>query len=65
MHFCLMDIDPLTSVLGAKQSATLQAAQLRVLKKEHEMQMALVEMIAQTVTPAPPPGQGARVDKTA
>lgn len=53
------------SIMEAKQSATLQSASIAVLKKQHEMEQALVNMIAEVAQAAPPPGQGTRVDKTA
>ncbi len=52
------------SVMAAKQSAILQTASIKVLKKQHEMQMALINMIAEVASSAPPPsGQGTIVDK--
>ena len=60
-----MDIDPVASVLAARTAGTQGAIALAVLKKTHEMEMQLVNMVDQQVRAAPPPGQGAKVDKIA
>jgi hypothetical protein len=61
-----MDIDPVASVLAARSAGTLNGVQLAVLKKNHEMEMQLVNMIDQQVRSAPAPaGQGTKVDKIA
>ena len=52
-------------ILAAKQSATQQTASIKVIKKQHEMQMALINMIDEVARSAPPPGQGMVVDKSA
>lgn len=61
----VMDIDPVASVLAARAAGTQHAISLAVLKKNHEMDMQLVNMLDQQVRAAPPPGQGTRVDKIA
>lgn len=53
------------SIMAVKQAATQQTAQMKILKKSHDMEMAMIDMIAQTAKSAPPPGQGTKVDKTA
>jgi hypothetical protein len=60
-----MDGDLATSLVTARTAATQQSIALAVLKKSHEMQMALVQMIDETARAAPPPGQGRIVDKVA
>ena len=60
-----MDIDPVASVLAARTAGTQGAIQLAVLKKNHEMEMQLVNMVDQQVRAAPPAGQGSKVDKVA
>jgi hypothetical protein len=60
-----MDIDPVASVLAARTASTQHTIQLAVLKKSHEMEMSLLQMIDQQVRAAPPPGQGTRVDRLA
>ncbi|MGN6489705.1 MAG: hypothetical protein ACTHLT_18050 [Devosia sp.] len=60
-----MDIDPVASVLAARTAATQNTIQLAVLKKSHEMELALLQMVDQQARAAPPPGQGTRVDKLA
>jgi hypothetical protein len=60
-----MDLDPIASVLAARTASTQNTIQLAVLKKSHEMEMSLVQMIDQQVRAAPPAGQGTRVDKIA
>ena len=53
------------NVVAVKQAATQQSASIAVMKKQHEMQMSLINMIEQVAQAAPPPGQGTMVDKTA
>ena len=38
---------------------------IAVMKKSHEMQMDLINMLSEVARSAPPSGQGTRVDKTA
>lgn len=49
----------------ARTAATQQSMQLAMVKKAHEMQMALAQMVAEVARSAPPPGQGTVVDKLA
>ena len=61
-----MDTDLSMSLIAARTAATQQSAALAIVKKSHEMDMALVQMVDQTARAAPPPpGQGRVVDKTA
>ncbi len=53
------------SVMAAKQTATLQSAQIKIMKKQNEMQMMLVNMLSEAASSAPlPAGQGTIVDKS-
>ena len=60
-----MDTDLASQLLTARASATQQSVQIAVIKKNHEMDMALLEMVDQVTRAAPPPGQGRRVDRLA
>ncbi len=60
-----MDSDLATSLITARTASTQQSIALAVVKKSHDMQMALVQMIDETARAAPPPGQGKVVDKLA
>lgn len=53
------------SIITAKQGATQQIMQFKILKKQHEMEMSLVNMIDEVARNAPPPGQGSKLDVTA
>ncbi len=60
-----MDTDLSTQLVAAQSSQTRFSAQVAIVKKNHEMEMALVEMVDQVARSAPPPGQGTKVDKLA
>ena len=60
-----MDTDLASMLVTARAAATQQAAMFKIIKKTHEMQMQLVEVVSETARPAPPPGQGRVVDKLA
>lgn len=60
-----MNTDLTTALLDARNTRTLQSATIAVIKKSSEMDKALVQMVDEAARPAPPPGQGLRVDKTA
>ncbi len=60
-----MDTDLSMALVAARTAATQQSAVIAIVKKNHEMQMALVQMIDETARAAPPPGQGKVVDKVA
>ena len=60
-----MDIDP-ASIIAMRAAQTQQLVQIAVVKKAHEMEMTLVNMLDQAVRSAPAPaGQGNVVDKRA
>lgn len=60
-----MDMDLTTQLLSARMAGTQQAISVAVLKKNHEMEMSLIQMVDQVARSAPPPGQGNKVDKVA
>jgi hypothetical protein len=60
--------DMAMSAMATKQAHTLHTAQIAMVKKQHEMDMSLINMLAQAVDNVPPPapdGMGTRVDKSA
>ncbi|MCB1517315.1 MAG: hypothetical protein KDJ19_06845 [Hyphomicrobiaceae bacterium] len=61
-----MDMNLVTNVLATRQAATQQVAQFKIIKKQHDMQMDLINMLAEVAKSAPvPSGQGTIVDKSA
>ena len=60
-----MDTDLVSQLLTMRNAATQGSVQQAMLKKQHEMDMSLVTMMADATKSAPPPGQGLVVDKTA
>jgi hypothetical protein len=55
-------------LLAMQQAGGRELAQIAVLRKQHEMDQAVVEMIEEVSSKAPPPappGTGLIVDKTA
>jgi hypothetical protein len=60
-----MDADLASMLVLARAAATQEAAVMKVIKKTHEMQMQLVEMVSEAARSAPPPGEGRVVDKLA
>jgi len=58
-----MDTDLTAQLLAARSTGTQLSFSLAVLKKNHEMDMALLQMVDATARAAPPPGQGLKVDK--
>ena len=60
-----MDMDLSMALVSARAAATQQSVAVAIVKKNHEMQMALVQMVDETARAAPPPGQGKVVDKVA
>ena len=60
-----MDTDLTSQLLAARSASTEHAIAIAVLKKSHEMEMSLVQMVDEVSRSAPPPGQGTRVDKLA
>ncbi len=60
-----MDTDLSSHLIAAQSSQTRFSAQVAIVKKNHEMEMALVQMVDEVARSAPPPGQGTKVDKLA
>jgi hypothetical protein len=60
-----MDTDLSTQMVALQGARTQFSAQIAIVKKNHEMEMALVNMVDQVARSAPPPGQGTQVDKLA
>lgn len=60
-----MDSDPTMQLLTMRSAQTHGAAQIAVLKKQHEMEMSLVQMLSEAAQAPPPKGQGLVIDKTA
>lgn len=54
------------AAVATKQALTLHKAQIAVVKKQHEMEMSLINMLTEAVESAPrPDGTGALVNKRA
>ncbi|MCR6672247.1 putative motility protein [Devosia ginsengisoli] len=60
-----MNTDLSMQMLQMNSMKLQNSVQIAVFKKAHEMQTDLLESLMQTALSAPPPGQGARVDKLA
>lgn len=61
-----MIADVTAQLLSMQLGKTQALAQIAVIKKSHEMEMALIDMLDQASRPAPAPaGQGLIVDKRA
>lgn len=60
-----MDTDLSTQMTALQGARTQFSAQIAMVKKNHEMDMALIQMVDQVARAAPPPGQGTKVDKIA
>lgn len=60
-----MDLNLTSQLLAARSTGTQQSIAIAVLKKQHEMDMSLLQMVDQVARSAPSPGQGTRVDKLA
>jgi hypothetical protein len=60
-----MDTDLSMNLLAARSAMTQHSVQIAVVKKAHEMQTELIEMLMQSTVSAPPAGQGLKVDKQA
>ena len=59
-------IDVASQLMARRAASTQQAASMAMLKKNHEMEMQLVNMVAELARSAPAPaGQGLVVDKRA
>ena len=60
-----MDMDLATQMTALQGARTQFSAQIAIVKKNHEMEMDLINMVDQVARAAPPPGQGTKVDKLA
>ncbi|MDP1732697.1 MAG: hypothetical protein Q8L54_16285 [Devosia sp.] len=60
-----MDTDLATALEAARPTAARFTAQIAMVKANHELEMAAVRMVDEVSRPAPPPGQGAKLDKMA
>lgn len=60
-----MGIELAASLIAAKSAATQQTIAIAVVKKAHQMEMALLEQLDAVARSAPPAGQGRVVDKLA
>ena len=60
-----MDTDLTASLVMAQSASVRFAAQVAIVKTNHEVDLKLVQMVAEAAQAAPPPGQGTRIDKTA
>ena len=60
-----MDTDLASQLTVAQSSQARFSAQVAIVKKNHEMELALVQMVDEVARSAPPPGQGPKVDKLA
>ena len=60
-----MDTDLSMNLLAARSAMTQHSVQIAVVKKAHEMQTELIEMLMQSTVSPPPAGQGLKVDKQA
>lgn len=60
-----MNTDLSTQIMQMNSTKLQNSMQIAVFKKAHEMQTDLLETLMQTALSAPPPGQGAKVDKLA
>lgn len=60
-----MDTDLSTQMTALQGARTQFSAQIAMVRKNHEMDMALIQMVDQVARAAPPPGQGTKVDKIA
>lgn len=58
-------MDLTSQLLAARSQGTQQSIAMAVLKKSHEMEMSLIQMVDSVARAAPPAGQGTKVDKLA
>ncbi len=64
-YFARMDTDLTSQLLAARSTGTQHSATIAVIKKNYEMDMALLQAVDTQSRAAPPPGQGVKVDKLA
>jgi hypothetical protein len=61
-----MDTDLAATMVGLTAAKTQTLAQYAIIKKQHQMEMSLIDMLASAARSAPPAsGTGLVVDKTA
>jgi hypothetical protein len=60
-----MESDLSAALIAARTATTSQSAQLAIVKKNHDMEQALIQMVDEVARAVPPPGQGKSVDKLA
>jgi hypothetical protein len=60
-----MQTDLAAQIVTMNAAQTRQLATIAVMRKQHQMQQQLVDLIDTVTRAAPQPGQGAHVDKTA
>ncbi|HEY4199037.1 MAG TPA: hypothetical protein VGM83_00605 [Devosiaceae bacterium] len=61
-----MDTDLTAQLVGMSVARTQTLAQYSIIKKQHEMDMSLIDMLANAAKSVPPTdGTGFMVDKTA
>jgi len=60
-----MDTDLASSLMAARTAQTHQSVQIAIVKKQHDMQTQLLDMLLQPAQAVLPPGQGTAVDKSA
>jgi hypothetical protein len=59
-------MDAMAQLLAMRTAGTQQLAQIAVMRRAHQMDLQLLEMIDEVTSKAPAPaGQGRIVDKTA
>lgn len=58
-------MDVATTMVNMLAARNQGLANIAIMKKSHEMQMDLINMLSEVTRSAPPPGQGTKVDKTA
>jgi hypothetical protein len=60
-----MDVSAVTQLVAMRAASTQQSAMIAIVRKNHEMEMSLLQMLDQTARAAPPAGQGRQVDRLA
>jgi len=58
-------MDVAETMINLQAVRTQSLVQIAVMRKSHQMQMDLINMLSEVARSAPPPGQGTRVDKSA
>ncbi len=53
-----------TNIMAVNQSSIMQTAQIKVMKKQNEMQQVMIDMLSQATRSAPPLGHGTVIDKS-